>query len=115
MGPRKRRFYLGGSLSSDAPGFLLGGLVEPTLHSLLPVLVEVGIGENVVVFNHPVRRVRKEGVALGRLEAKGWCALGCGFGFWVFGFFGFWFFGFLFFCFLFFVLSGKQGKENKHE
>ena len=51
---KKKAVYLRPSLSSNAPGLLLGGLVEPTLHSLLPVLVEVGIGENVVVFNHPV-------------------------------------------------------------
>jgi len=44
---------LGGLLDSgQAPGPLLGGLVEPSVDETLPILMEVGVGDNVVVLHH---------------------------------------------------------------
>lgn len=39
---------------------LLQGLVEPCLHTALPLLAEVGIGYHVVMLNHGVSRTAKE-------------------------------------------------------
>lgn len=40
-------------LTLDATGLLLAGLVEPGLDTTVPILLEVDVGDNVVVSDHP--------------------------------------------------------------
>lgn len=49
---RARGDLLGLGDTGLATQALLGRLVEPGLHTALPVLVEVTVGDNVVVLNH---------------------------------------------------------------
>jgi hypothetical protein len=58
----------GGSLgsASNPPSLLLGGLVEPGLNMVLPRLVEVAVGDQIVVLRHlglALNLLAKEGPA----------------------------------------------------